>query len=233
MLQAVRNLIIALMVTFGMGSVHAATEPGLIQALAQWVSASTKNQVSQEVATRYVKEAFSAARKWGVDPLLLLSVMKAESNYQAKAGNKYGARGLMQIVPRFHKDKVNKQSVLDYRTNIQAGAQIIDEYLELHGENFHKAMNRYSGGAGRAYKAKIKDSYQELRDVTLAWKLANDSPIVAEHRFTQPRRYAKSVSEYEQAALAKAQPAGGGGTGVQIALIQHDVLDAYIQAMTR
>ena len=224
MLQLFRNLIIALMVTLGLGTAHAANESGMHNALAQWVSASTKNRVSIDTATQYVRAAYKAADKWNIDPLLLLSFMKAESNYQAKAGNSYGARGLMQVVPRYHREKIEKRNILDYKTNIDVGAEILNEYLQLHKENFHVAMKRYSGGAGKAYKARIQATYKELKDVAIGWKMDNQAPIIAEHSFTKPRRYGESIAQYQEAAHRARV----------VASAQHDVIYvAYVESLMR
>lgn len=48
---------------------------------------------------RYNLYIFRSARKYGVDPLLIKSIIKFESNFDETAGSGEGAKGLMQIVP--------------------------------------------------------------------------------------------------------------------------------------
>lgn len=232
MLQLVRNLIIVFAMIFGVGSVHAKIETGLVSALAGWINTSTKNKVSRDTASHYVVEAYSAAQKYGIDPLLLLAVMKAESNYQTGAVSPYGARGLMQIVPRYHRDKVNRQNAHDYRVNIAAGAQIIAEYLQAHKEDFFKAIRQYSGSAGVGYKSKIKETYAQLRNTAFAWCLENDRPIIASYRYEQPRRYGADVAIYEsEVAISQQQQRQLPSEYEKVAAVQQDVLEAYFASL--
>lgn len=186
------------MMSLGAGSAQANVDPGLVNVLADWISNSTKGRVQSSTAASYVREAYIAAEKWRLDPLHLLAIMKAESNYQAKIGNKYGARGLMQVVPRYHKVRLAGRSPLNYKTNIDVGSSILNEYLEINKENYHTAMQKYSGGAGKAYKAKIRLTYKELRDITYEWSMTNDQPLIAEHRLVDPRRYTESLIAYQE-----------------------------------
>lgn len=235
MLHYLRALAIIVVAVLGLNNpVHAAVEPGLHNALAQWISDSTKGKqkVSVETAVKYVREAYVAAEKWGIDPLLILAYIKAESNYQANARNKSGASGLMQIIPKWHRDKIVRRDIMNYKVNMDVGGQIIHEYLVWHRENFTKAMNMYSGGAGHPYRSKIAAAYRELRDVAFGWRMDNDVPVIAEYRYTDPRRYNKNVADHA-AQLAKAPPLHP-HPSVQLAEVQQDsIYAAYLMAVTR
>jgi hypothetical protein len=156
--------------------------------------------------------------------------MKAESNYRSTAANKSGARGLMQIIPRWHHDKIAGRNIMHYKTNIDVGAQILNEYLKLHRENFTKAMRMYSGGAGSPYKGKIHKTYQELRDVAYGWKFTNDKQLIAEHRFVDPRRYQKTIQAYEKTQIKPPAPP----STIKTAELQQDLIyAAYERALSR
>ncbi len=59
-----------------------------------------------------------------------------------------GAKGLMQILPRFHPEKVSEHggesALLEPETNIQVGTRILREYLRRFGET-ETALQMYGG----------------------------------------------------------------------------------------
>lgn len=199
MFKIIRTLVIWMMASLAGISFASTAQPGMHSALGAWVSGATKERLDAQTATRYVREAYKAAKRWGVDPLLLLAVMNAESNYRERIGNRYGAKGLMQVVPRFHRDKIAKRDILSYKTNIDVGAQIIDEYMTTQKNNFPRAMRKYSGGARAAYHQKIASSYEQMRAVAYSWVMENHYPFTAEYRYGDPRRFMLSQAGKESA----------------------------------
>lgn len=160
------------------------------EALASWIVQETKGKVAHAVAAKYVSYAYEAGEKWKVDPLLLLAIMKPESNYRQSARNKSGASGLMQVIPKWHREKIKKRNILNPRVNVDVGAQILDQYLNWHGESISSAINRYSGGASKKYHRAVQDTYKQLRKVIVEWKFINELHIQNSHRFHQPRYWA-------------------------------------------
>ncbi len=72
--------------------------------------ASRYRRATHEVV-RYVAAARTAGEALGLDPLLILAVMAVESSLDPEAESHYGAKGLMQIVPRFHRDSLDGTAV--------------------------------------------------------------------------------------------------------------------------
>lgn len=107
-----------------------------------------KYRVSSEVTAELVSEAFHAAQRSGLDPLLILAVVAVESSFNPIAESTYGAKGLMQVVPRFHLDKLayhgGEQSLLDPRTNIRVGAEILSDYIRRAGD-LQGGLQMYAG----------------------------------------------------------------------------------------
>ena len=48
---------------------------------------------------KYFHEITEAAERYGLDPLMVASVVRAESNFNPKAKSHAGAEGLMQLMP--------------------------------------------------------------------------------------------------------------------------------------
>ena len=163
------------------------------EALASWIVQETKGKVAHAVAAKYVSYAYEAGEKWKVDPLLLLAIMKPESNYRQSARNKSGASGLMQVIPKWHREKIKGRNIFNPKTNIDVAAQILNEYLNLQGNNLHKAIHRYSGGAGAHYKIKIRNTYKQLRQEVVRWKFVNEEHIENKHVFDEPRRWVQYI----------------------------------------
>lgn len=105
-------------------------------------------RVADEAASDYVAEAYRAGSRQSVDPLLVLAVMAVESSYNPVAESHVGAKGLMQVLPRFHLDKLaahgGAQALLDPDVNIQVGTQILREYLHRFGQTV-MALQQYAG----------------------------------------------------------------------------------------
>ncbi|MBM3344820.1 MAG: lytic transglycosylase domain-containing protein [Betaproteobacteria bacterium] len=105
--------------------------------------------VSVDVVTEFVRTAYAAGKRYGVDPLLVVAVMAVESSYNPIAESHAGAKGLMQIIPKYHLEKFaefgGEQSVFDPRVNILVGTRILREYLLLHGGDLLSALQYYAG----------------------------------------------------------------------------------------
>jgi soluble lytic murein transglycosylase-like protein len=105
-------------------------------------------RVAHDAAAGFVAAAYRAGSEWKVDPLLILAVVAVESRYNPVAESNMGAKGLMQVIPKFHADKLvehgGESALLDPHVNIQVGAQILREYLRRFGET-ETALQMYAG----------------------------------------------------------------------------------------
>ena len=105
-------------------------------------------RVAHDATAGFVATAYRAGNEWKVDPLLILAVMAVESRYNPVAESNMGAKGLMQVIPKFHPEKLvehgGESALLDPHVNIQVGAQILREYLRRFGET-ETALQMYAG----------------------------------------------------------------------------------------
>jgi soluble lytic murein transglycosylase-like protein len=91
--------------------------------------------LAQGAAVSITRAAFTAAQARGIDPTLVLAVAAVESKFKPGAVNPAsGAKGLMQIMPRWHRDKIlsvgGEPSLLLIAPNFDVGATILGEYLD-------------------------------------------------------------------------------------------------------
>ena len=136
------------------------------RALAEFLA--KRYRVSQAVTHDLVTIAHAAGHQIGVDPLLIIAVMAVESRFNPIAESVAGAKGLMQIIPKYHPEKFDEhggtKAVFDPETNILVGSQIIKEYLARTG-SLNTALQLYAGAArdqNDGYFGKVMTEKQRL-----------------------------------------------------------------------
>ena len=121
------------------------------QALASYLS--RRFTIAAEAAGRIVAAAYRAGDDSGLDPLLLLAMISVESRFNPFAESPLGAKGLMQVIPKYHLDKLEalggEAMVLDPEANIRLGAEILREYVARTG-TLEAALQSYNGAAADA-----------------------------------------------------------------------------------
>jgi soluble lytic murein transglycosylase-like protein len=107
-------------------------------------------QVARSVTERVVAAAWRAADEVGLDPLTVLAVISVESRFNPIAESGVGAKGLMQIIPRYHRAKLEAEggedAVLDPESNILVGSRILQEYVRRSG-TLEGGLQLYNGAA--------------------------------------------------------------------------------------
>jgi len=123
---------------------------------------------------RLVEE--SAARH-DVDPLLVHSVIQAESNYNPFAVSPSGAQGLMQLIPSTARH-FGVTNSFDARENIEAGVRYLKQLQDHFGDET-LALAAYNAGEGTVerynravppypetqdFVRRVDEAYEELRE---------------------------------------------------------------------
>ena len=121
----------------------------------KWVRKSTNETITDKDALKIVKEAYANAYSKQINPLLVLAIIRNESNFRANAKSKDGSRGLMQVIPRWHKDKLAGRDALNVTTSIDVGTQILKNCMVKSKGVVFKALSCYSGGGGKPYYDKV------------------------------------------------------------------------------
>ena len=111
-------------------------------------SIAKRYRIADAAATHFVSVAYRAADQHRLDALLIVAVMAIESRYNPVAESVMGAKGLMQVIPKYHQEKLYQhggdQSLLEPEVNILVGAQILREYQRRFGD-VETALQMYAG----------------------------------------------------------------------------------------
>ncbi len=89
--------------------------------------------------------------RYGLDPFLVMAVIKAESNFDPNAISKVGAIGLMQLMPQTADYIAKKLGYIDYQIsdpsmNIEMGCWYLSNLLETYKGDIQSVLAAYNGG---------------------------------------------------------------------------------------
>ncbi|KZX82412.1 hypothetical protein A3715_00575 [Oleiphilus sp. HI0009] len=105
----------------------------------------------------FLKLVHSEAKRAGLEPELVLSVIHVESLFKRFAISVVGAQGLMQVMP-FWKNEIGRteDNLMDTATNLRYGCTILKHYINREKGNLIRALARYNGSLGRTkYPEKV------------------------------------------------------------------------------
>lgn len=125
-----------------------------------------------KVSTEALQPIFATAQAIGhdlrLDPLLIIAVIGVESGFNPFSQSVVGAQGLMQVVPRFHLDKLPELAApaafLDPVTNVQVGARVLKESIRRNG-GLEEGLQQFGGAIGdpeRRYSSRVLAERQRL-----------------------------------------------------------------------
>lgn len=96
-----------------------------------------------------IKQAESA----GFKPSLIVSLIYVESRFEKKAVSKGGACGLMQLIPKWNKEKIRGKTIkhsckalTDPKLNIRLGIIALKRWLKISRNDMNRALCGYNAG---------------------------------------------------------------------------------------
>lgn len=139
-----------------------------------WIVEVTRGRVSLETAELISSEIYKQSLVYDVDPNTIFRIITVESMFNPRAVSNKNARGLMQVVPKYHRHRYRGENIHNVEVNIRVGVEIYAEFTQ----------SRYCGGDP---KCGLRRYYGALNSNTYANKvLAVRLPIQQEQPATEP-----------------------------------------------
>lgn len=112
------------------------------------LSKTDQTKIGNAVSTGKFEDLIQqAAARYDVDPNLVKSVIKAESNFNPNAVSPAGAQGLMQLMPGTAAG-LGVSNPLDPKQNIDGGVKLLHRLLTRYDNNVSLALAAYNAGPG-------------------------------------------------------------------------------------
>lgn len=134
---------------------------------------SRRYRVAGDALLPVFATAQAVGRDLHLDPLLIIAVIGVESGFNPFSQSGYGAQGLMQVVPRFHTDKLPEEAdptaFLDPQINVQVGARVLRESINRMG-GLEAGLQQFGGALNdpdRRYANKVLAEKQRLEQAGL------------------------------------------------------------------
>jgi hypothetical protein len=135
------------------------------QALGEYLA--RRYRVSLDMTTAIVANAYDIGHQMKLDPTLILAVIAIESRFNPIAESTMGAKGLMQVIPKFHPEKFKplggEKVAFETGANIRVGAGILKEYLRRAGD-LDDALQMYVGASTDENETRYSTKVIEERD---------------------------------------------------------------------
>lgn len=132
-----------------------------------------KPSVDPDVAKKIGSAVDTYSKEYQLPKKLIMSIMFHESSFDLNARSKAGAVGLMQVLPKYHQDKIDEMGINDKRklyhinNNINLGCKIWRAYYDASDKDLDETFHRYlsknaSEDQKNAYKNKILETWARL-----------------------------------------------------------------------
>ena len=132
--------------------------------LIQYLQPKLDPNVSRLIAVSVLKYSI----QYKLPPELIIHLIFRESSFNLMNSSSKDAKGLMQILPKAHMDKLEKYNISPNSdifyidNNIMLGTMILAQYFERH-KSIRKALESYVGGEQRGYVSDILSGYVDTK----------------------------------------------------------------------
>jgi len=109
-------------------------------------------KITPDIKEKIVNAVIISEKRFNIPPLLIICLIKEESNFNPEAHNRFGATGLMQVIPRYHQDFIvlngwKQEDLFNVSNNVTLGTSILKKYLKQKDGDIVKALEKYVGAS--------------------------------------------------------------------------------------
>jgi soluble lytic murein transglycosylase-like protein len=115
-------------------------------------SASTAGEIGTTGNPKYDALIAQSAARHGVDPNLIIAVMRQESGFNSRALSYKGATGLMQLMPATAR-RFGVTNIYDPAQNIEGGTRYLRFLLDTFNDDLKLVLAGYNAGENAVVKS--------------------------------------------------------------------------------
>ncbi|MDP2694024.1 MAG: lytic transglycosylase domain-containing protein [Gallionella sp.] len=151
---------------------HAALKPSIALQHDTWLNEMSSRLQKQMPNTGYrmdfLKILHYEAKRAGLEPELVLSLIEVKSNFNRQSVSRIGAQGYMQVMPFWVKQiGAPDHDLFNIRTNLRYGCTILRHYLDVEKGDLYRALGRYDGSLGKTeFPNKVRAAWQNHWGIT-------------------------------------------------------------------
>ena len=121
-------------------------------------------KLTQEKKNTYIYYIVKWAHEYNLSPVFVAAIIHRETNFRENSVSKSNARGCMQVIYKYHKDKCDKLGIKEndlhsINHGINIGCQVISQYLDWNDWNYRAALKKYVGSVNNSADGYIKDIF--------------------------------------------------------------------------
>ena len=118
--------------------------------------------ISEEDMETLLTAVVVESEKNNLKPMVVLSVIATESSFRKDVVNSSNATGLMQIIPRWHQDKIKGRDLTDIEVNVEVGTAFLAECMSKR-KTYKRGLACYNGAVS---PEKVEDYYTKVSNKT-------------------------------------------------------------------
>ena len=146
-----------------------------------------------------------ASGRYRLDPDLVNSVIKAESDFNIRAVSPKGAQGLMQLMPGTA-SQLGVPNAFDPQANVEGGTKYLRELLERYNFDLVKALAAYNAGPQRVEQFGGIPPYYETRAYVARVVKDFNKKKIAQQKATQKTPAVKPAAGTKSASSRTSHP---------------------------
>ena len=124
------------------------------------VSRPLQNVVAKSAFGPYIQ---TISNKYAVDPVLVHSIVRVESNFEPNAISPKGAKGLMQLMPETARS-YEVRDAFDPRENIEGGVRFLSHLMRTYDRDLRLVLAAYNAGESMVNRYNGVPPFPETRD---------------------------------------------------------------------